>query len=155
MEMDYSDIEKFLSEKDKTIVDKIFESEGFSFSGPTMIAQLYTSDSDTAEIKEDALRFGCKIEPSNDGDTINIIVPAGLGFSISIKGKDVVISRKGVELYLSDSDYIYDYLEFEVCLTDFGKKLDKYANNHGFYLFEAYVHVKDIENAFGVHIVPN
>lgn len=154
MEMEYADIEKFLSEKDKTIVDKVFEADGFSFSGPTIIAQLYVSDKETTEIKEDALRFGCKIEPSNDGDMINIVVPAGLGFSISIKGKDVVISRKGVELYLSDSDYIYDYLEFNVSLTDFGNKLNKYAKKHSFNLFEAYVHVKDIEDSFGIHIIP-
>lgn len=147
--MQYKDIRPILYAEDSEIFNKIFEKNGFSGES-TMIDQLSLYDGrDREEAENNAHRFGCRI--SDNGD--DVWLPEGLKYNI-IKGNDsyteAIISRNGVEYPLN---YIEDFNEFNVTFTEFGKKLDKYANALGVNFIDAYESIKLIETTFGINII--
>ena len=146
----YKNIKPILYAEDSEMFEKIFENGKFSYTEPILIDQLSLYDSeDIAIAKEDAKRFGCRID--NNGD--DIWIPAGLPFNID-KSRDpyaeMTVSRNGVSFY---PNYVEDNTEITVVFTEFGMKLRQYACNTGTDLLDAYIQLKDIEHYFGVKII--
>ena len=146
----YKNIKPILYAEDSEMFEKIFENGKFSYTEPILIDQLSLYDSeDIAIAKEDAKRFGCRID--NNGD--DIWIPAGLPFNID-KSRDpyaeMTVSRNGVSFY---PNYVEDNTEITVVFTEFGMKLRQYACNTGTDLLDAYTQLKDIEQYFGVKII--
>ena len=146
----YKNIKPILYAEDSEMFEKIFENGKFSYTEPILIDQLSLYDSeDIAIAKEDAERFGCRID--NNGD--DIWIPAGLPFNID-KSRDpyaeMTVSRNGVSFY---PNYVEDNTEITVVFTEFGMKLRQYACNTGTDLLDAYTQLKDIEQYFGVKII--
>ena len=146
----YKSIKPILYAEDSEMFEKIFENGKFSYTEPILIDQLSLYDSeDIAIAKEDAERFGCRID--NNGD--DIWIPAGLPFNID-KSRDpyaeMTVSRNGVSFY---PNYVEDNTEITVVFTEFGMKLRQYACNTGTDLLYAYTQLKDIEQYFGVKII--
>ena len=146
----YKSIKPILYAEDSEMFEKIFENGKFSYTEPILIDQLSLYDSeDIAIAKEDAERFGCRID--NNGD--DIWIPAGLPFNID-KSRDpyaeMTVSRNGVSFY---PNYVEDNTEITVVFTEFGMKLRQYACNTGTDLLDAYTQLKDIEQYFGVKII--
>lgn len=147
--MRFSKLKKILNHEDSEAFGNIFEEGKFSYNEPVMIDQLSLYDSnDAATAKEDAERFGCRI----DGNGDDVWIPAGMPFNIT-KSRDpyaeMVITRNGVSFY---PNYVEDNEDINLEFTEFGMKLRQYACNTGTDLLNAYNTVKSIEQYFGVKI---
>ena len=147
--MYYSDLKKFLYDEDKDLFNKIFEKDSFSFENDIMIDQTSMYDETDAEsAANDAKRFGCRISGED------IWLPSNLSFNISratdYPNSEMNIKRNGIEYtlnYIEDREYIN--AEF----TNFGKKLETYANSKGISLYDAYGDLLQIEKIFGIAFV--
>lgn len=146
----YRDLKTILYSDNKELFDLIFESGKFSFAEPIIIDQLSLYDNNDKDLaKEDAEKFGCRIDSNGD----DVWIPAGLPFSIK-RGTDsyteMIICRNGAAYYPT---YIEDTTEIDVEFTMLGEKLHQYANAIYSGLAEAYNNVKLIEDVFEVTIL--
>jgi len=131
----------------------LFDLENCYLEESVIIDQLDNLDQkDKIQASYDYEQMGFKI------DNNNVIVPARLPFLIKrSSGADPTsyyIVRKGIEVGISWPDE----LDVHIDLSDIGKKcmlvgktLDITADYEGMY--EAYDHIKAIENIFGVTII--
>jgi len=145
----YRDLKPILYSDNKELFDLIFESGKFSFAEPIIIDQLSLYDNNDKDLaKEDAEKFGCRIDSNGD----DVWVPAGLPFDIK-PSKDpysqMIICRNGAVYYPT---YIEDTTEIDVEFTTLGEKLHQYANVIYSDLAEAYDNIKRIEDVFEVTI---
>lgn len=146
--MKYDEIYKLLNSDDKELIDKIFEKDGFSFNENIFLDSLDNYDErDSEEMREYARKFGCIIRG------IEIIVPAGLRFSIS-RPNDSISSL----FYIERNNVIFSVFNMEdnediaVTFTSFGQKLFTYANIISTSIADAYEQLCMIEQLFGVKI---
>ena len=146
----YKDIRPILYADDTEAFDKIFENGKFSYTEPVLIDQLDMYDDKDAETAaEEANRFGCKID---ENTTRDVWIPAGLPFHIA-KGHDsyteMIVSRNGVSYF---PNCVEDDEDIEVEFTEFGQKLQAFANSQGISLFDAYIQVTNVTSFFGLKI---
>lgn len=146
----FRELKPILYSKDEDLFDKMFVNGQFSFDKPSMIDQISLyDDSDAREAKDNAERFGCRID--NNGD--DVWLPAGLPFTIRKLGTTYTlmeISRNGAEYY---PEYVEDTEVINVELTEFGQKLYDYAKASYTTVEEAYDQLKLVEKVFGTKIV--
>lgn len=146
----YRDLKPILYSDNKELFDLVFESGKFSFAEPIIIDQLSLYDNNDKNLaKEDAEKFGCRIDSNGD----DVWVPAGLPFDIKPSRdpySQMIIRRNGAAYYPT---YIEDTTEINVEFTTLGEKLHGYASAIYSGLAEAYNNVKLIEDIFGVTIL--
>lgn len=146
----YRDLKPILYSDNKELFELIFESGKFSYTEPIMIDQLSLYDNNDRDIaKEDAEKFGCRIDSNGD----DVWVPAGLPFDIK-PSRDpysaMIIIRNGASYY---PNYIEDTTEINVEFTALGEKLNQYAKDTYTTIANAYEQIKKIENIFGVTVI--
>ena len=95
----FRELKPILYAEGKDLFDKMFINGKFSYNEPVMIDQISLYDSaDSVAAKDDAERFGCRID--NTGD--DVWIPAGLPFTIHKTNAHYAvmeISRNGVTYY--------------------------------------------------------
>lgn len=146
----FRELKPILYSEDKDLFDKMFVNGQFSYNEPIMIDQISLYDgSDARASKDDADRFGCRID--NNGD--DVWIPAGLPFTIRKTNAPYAmmeISRNGATYY---PEYIEDTEIINVELTEFGQKLYDYAKASYTTIEAAYDQLKLVEKVFGTKIV--
>lgn len=146
----FRELKPILYSKNEDLFDKMFVNGQFSYSEPIMIDQISLyDDSDARAAKEEADRFGCRID--NNGD--DVWIPAGLPFTIrktNIPYTLMEISRNGAIYY---PEYIEDTEVINVELTEFGQKLYDYAKASYTTVEAAYDQLLLVKKIFGSKII--
>lgn len=146
----FRELKPILYAEDKDLFDKMFVNGQFSYNEPIMIDQISLYDgSDSIVAKDDAERFGCRID--NNGD--DVWIPAGLPFTIRKTNAPYAvmeISRNGVTYY---PEYVEDTEVINVELTEFGQKLYDYAKASYTTVMAAYDQLLLVEKIFGSKII--
>lgn len=146
----FRELKPILYAEDKDLFDKMFVNGHFSYNEPIMIDQISLYDgSDSIVAKDDAERFGCRID--NNGD--DVWIPAGLPFTIRKTNAPYAvmeISRNGVTYY---PEYVEDTEVINVELTEFGQKLYDYAKASYTTVMAAYDQLLLVEKIFGSKII--
>ena len=146
----FRELNPILYAEDKDLFDKLFVNGQFSYNEPIMIDQISLYDSeDSVAAKDDAERFGCRID--NTGD--DVWIPAGLPFTIRKTNAPYAvmeISRNGVTYY---PGYVEDNEIVNVELTEFGQKLYDYAKASYTTVMAAYDQLLLVEKIFGSKII--
>lgn len=148
----FRELKPILYAEDKDLFDKMFVNGQFSYNEPIMIDQISLYDGvDSIAAKDDAEKFGCRID--NNGD--DVWIPAGLPFTIRKTNAPYAvmeISRNGVTYY---PEYVEDNEIVNVELTEFGQKLYDYAKASYTTVMAAYDQLLLIEKIFGSKIIAN
>ncbi len=146
----FRELKPILYAEDKDLFDKMFVNGQFSYNEPIMIDQISLYDgADSVAAKDDAERFGCRID--NNGD--DVWIPAGLPFAIRKTNAPYAvmkISRNGVTYY---PEYVEDTEVVNVEFTEFGQKLYDYAKASYTTVMAAYDQLLLIEKIFGSKII--
>jgi hypothetical protein len=146
----FRELKPILYAEDKDLFDKMFVNGQFSYNEPIMIDQISLYDgADSVAAKDDAERFGCRID--NNGD--DVWIPAGLPFTIRKTNAPYAvmeISRNGVTYY---PEYVEDTEVVNVEFTEFGQKLYDYAKASYTTVMAAYDQLLLIEKIFGSKII--
>lgn len=146
----FRELKPILYAEDKDLFDKMFVNGQFSYNEPIMIDQISLYDgSDSIAAKDDAERFGCRID--NNGD--DVWIPAGLPFTIRKTNAPYAvmeISRNGVTYY---PEYVEDNEIINAELTEFGQKLYDYAKASYTTVMAAYDQLLLVEKIFGSKII--
>ena len=146
----FRELKPILYAEDKDLFDKMFVNGQFSYNEPIMIDQISLYDgADSVAAKDDAERFGCKID--NNGD--DVWIPTGLPFTIRKTNAPYAvmeISRNGVTYY---PEYVEDTEVVNVEFTEFGQKLYDYAKASYTTVMAAYDQLLLIEKIFGSKII--
>lgn len=146
----FRELKPILYAEDKDLFDKMFVNGQFSYNEPIMIDQISLYDgADSVTAKDDAERFGCRID--NNGD--DVWIPAGLPFTIRKTNAPYAvmeISRNGVKYY---PEYVEDTEVVNVEFTEFGQKLYDYAKASYTTVMAAYDQLLLIEKIFGSKII--
>lgn len=146
----FRELKPILYAEDKDLFDKMFVNGQFSYNEPIMIDQISLYDgADSVAAKDDAERFGCRID--NNGD--DVWIPAGLPFTIRKTNAPYAvmeISRNGVTYY---PEYVEDTEVINVEFTEFGQKLYDYAKASYTTVMAAYDQLLLIEKIFGSKII--
>lgn len=147
----FRELKPILYAEDKDLFDKMFINGQFSYSNnePIMIDKSLYDSADSVAAKDDAERFGCRLDNTGDG----VWIPAGLPFTIRKTNAPYAvmeISRNGVTYY---PDYVDDYDKVNVELTEFGQKLYDYAKASYTTVMAAYEQLLLVEKIFGSKII--
>ena len=146
----FRELKPILYAEDKDLFDKMFINGQFSYNEPIMIDQISLYDgADSVAAKDDAERFGCRID--NNGD--DVWIPAGLPFTIRKTNAPYAvmeISRNGVKYY---PEYVEDTEVVNVEFTEFGQKLYDYAKSSYTTVMAAYDQLVLVEKIFGSKII--
>ena len=146
----FRELKPILYAEDKDLFDKMFVNGQFSYNEPIMIDQISLYDgADSVAAKDDAERFGCRID--NNGD--DVWIPAGLPFTIRMTNAPYAvmeISRNSVTYY---PEYVEDNEIVNVELTEFGQKLYDYAKASYTTVMAAYDQLLLVEKIFGSKII--
>lgn len=146
----FRELKPILYADNKDLFDKMFVNGQFSYNEPIIIDQISLYDgADSIAAKDDAERFGCRID--NNGD--DVWIPAGLPFTIRKTNAPYAvmeISRNGVTYY---PDYVGDNEIINAELTEFGQKLYDYAKASYTTVMAAYDQLLLVEKIFGSKII--
>lgn len=148
--MIFRELKPILYADNKDLFDKMFVNGQFSYNEPIMIDQISLYDgADSIAAKDDAERFGCRIDNNED----DVWIPAGLPFTIRRTNAPYAvmeISRNDVTYY---PEYVEDTEVINVELTEFGQKLYDYAKASYTTVMHAYDQLLLVEKIFGSKII--